>query len=48
LHRYSAVCAAAKKGDKYGPYELDYADDFEYTDPIDGRGSSLAHNRPRV
>jgi len=28
--------AAAKKGDKFGPYELDYADDFEYTDPIDG------------
>ena len=31
-----SICASAKKGDKYGPYELDYADDFEYTDPIDG------------
>ena len=31
-----AKAAAAKKGDKYGDYELDYADDFEYTDPIDG------------
>ena len=31
-----AKCAAAKKGDMYGSYELDYADDFEYTDPIDG------------
>jgi phosphoglucomutase len=30
------VAAASKKGDKYGEYELDYADDFEYTDPIDG------------
>jgi phosphoglucomutase len=31
-----AKAAASKKGDKYGDYELDYADDFEYTDPIDG------------
>ena len=31
-----AKAAAAKKGDKYGDYELDFADDFEYTDPIDG------------
>ena len=30
----------AKKGDKYGAYELDYADDFEYTDPIDGSVAS--------
>mmetsp|Transcript_20785 Transcript_20785/g.33687 ORF Transcript_20785/g.33687 Transcript_20785/m.33687 type:complete len:615 (+) Transcript_20785:123-1967(+) len=30
------LAAAAKKGDMYGPYELDYADDFQYTDPIDG------------
>lgn len=25
-----------KAGDKVGEYELDFADDFEYTDPIDG------------
>lgn len=25
-----------KKGDKIGAFEVDYADDFEYTDPIDG------------
>lgn len=25
-----------KKGDKYGDYELDYVDDFEYIDFIDG------------
>jgi len=24
------------KGKKYGSYEIDYADDFSYTDPIDG------------
>jgi len=34
------VAAASKKGDKYGEYELDYADDFEYTDPIDGSVAS--------
>ena len=35
-----AVAAASKKGDIYGEYELDYADDFEYTDPIDGSVAS--------
>ena len=35
-----AVAAASKKGDTYGEYELDYADDFEYTDPIDGSVAS--------
>jgi len=35
-----AVAAAAKKGDKFGPYELDFADDFEYVDPIDGSVAS--------
>ena len=35
-----AVAAASNKGDKYGEYELDYADDFEYTDPIDGSVAS--------
>ena len=34
------VAAASKKGDKFGDYELDYADDFEYTDPIDGSVAS--------
>ena len=34
------VAAASRKGDKYGEYELDYADDFEYTDPIDGSVAS--------
>ena len=34
------VAAASKKGDTYGEYELDYADDFEYTDPIDGSVAS--------
>ena len=34
------VAAASKKGDIYGEYELDYADDFEYTDPIDGSVAS--------
>jgi len=31
-----ASAEKAKKGDAYGAYELDYADDFEYVDPIDG------------
>ena len=35
-----SVAAAAKKGDKFGPYELDFADDFEYVDPIDGSVAS--------
>ena len=34
------VAASAKKGDKFGTYELEFADDFEYTDPIDGSVSS--------
>ena len=34
------VAAASKKGDMYGEYELDYADDFEYIDPIDGSVAS--------
>ena len=34
------VAAASKKGDMYGEYDLDYADDFEYTDPIDGSVAS--------
>jgi phosphoglucomutase len=35
-----ANIAAAKKGDKYGAYTLDFADDFEYKDPIDGSVAS--------
>lgn len=31
-----AIIAAAKPGDKYGAYELALADDFCYTDPVDG------------
>jgi len=31
-----SVVAAAKPGDAFGPYTLDFADDFKYTDPIDG------------
>ncbi|KAL2628810.1 hypothetical protein R1flu_013496 [Riccia fluitans] len=30
------IIASSKKGDKYGSYELEVADDFAYTDPIDG------------
>ncbi len=30
------IIAGAKKGDKFGAYTLDFADDFKYTDPIDG------------
>lgn len=34
------VIAAAKPGDKFGAFELQLADDFEYTDPIDGSKAS--------
>merc|ERR1712205_243703 len=43
-----AKAAASKKGDKYGDYELDYADDFVFTDGsrfifrLSGTGSSGA------
>lgn len=30
------VISKAKKGDAYGDYKLEYADDFEYKDPVDG------------
>ena len=36
VNHLRAVAEKAKKGDAYGAYELDYADDFEYVDPIDG------------
>ena len=35
-----SVIASAKKGDKFGEFELDFADDFEYTDPVDGSVAS--------
>lgn len=35
-----AVIAASPKGTKFGDYTLDFADDFEYTDPIDGSKAS--------
>ena len=34
------VIANAKAGDKLGDFELAFADDFEYTDPIDGSVAS--------
>ncbi|GFH12892.1 uncharacterized protein HaLaN_08667, partial [Haematococcus lacustris] len=35
-----AVVAASPKGTKFGEFEVDFADDFEYTDPIDGSKAS--------
>jgi len=34
------VISESKKGSKLGPFTLDFADDFEYTDPIDGSKAS--------
>ena len=34
------VVDKSKKGDKIGEYEVDFADDFEYKDPIDGSVAS--------
>jgi phosphoglucomutase len=31
-----SVIASVKKGSKLGDYTVDYADDFSYTDPVDG------------
>ena len=42
IRHLRTIADSAKKGDKYGPYELDFADDFEYVDPIDG---SVASNQ---
>ena len=36
MQHLRAIAYSSKKGDKYGPYELEFADDFEYIDPIDG------------
>ncbi|XP_058769745.1 phosphoglucomutase, chloroplastic [Vicia villosa] len=30
------ILSKSKSGDKYGSYVLDFADDFTYTDPVDG------------
>lgn len=35
-----AIIAKSNKGDAFGAYTLDFADDFEYTDPIDGSVAS--------
>ena len=42
IRHLRTIADSAKKGDKYGPYELVFADDFEYVDPIDG---SVASNQ---
>lgn len=34
------VVSESKKGTKFGSFTLDFADDFEYTDPIDGSKAS--------
>ncbi|XP_020582830.1 phosphoglucomutase, chloroplastic isoform X2 [Phalaenopsis equestris] len=34
------LISSTKPGDKYGNYELDFADDFSYTDPVDGSVAS--------
>lgn len=31
-----AVIASVEKGSKLGDYTVDFADDFAYTDPVDG------------
>jgi len=36
MEHVRGVIAASPKGTKFGPFELDVADDFAYTDPIDG------------
>jgi len=36
MEHLRGVIASSKKGDKYGSFALDFADDFEYTDPVDG------------
>lgn len=36
VEHLESVIAAAKKGDKFGDYVLETADNFAYTDPIDG------------
>ncbi|WMV20368.1 hypothetical protein MTR67_013753, partial [Solanum verrucosum] len=34
------LISKSKAGDKYGSYSLDFADDFAYTDPVDGSVAS--------
>jgi hypothetical protein len=33
-------CGVVVQGTKFGSFELDFADDFEYVDPIDGSKAS--------
>ena len=40
MEHLRGVIASAKKGDKFGEFELDFCDDFEYTDPVDGSVAS--------
>merc|ERR1719152_832655 len=40
MEHLRGVIADAKEGDKFGDFELAFADDFEYTDPIDGSVAS--------
>eukprot|EP00270_Netrium_digitus_P003216 TRINITY_DN1364_c0_g1_i1.p1 TRINITY_DN1364_c0_g1~~TRINITY_DN1364_c0_g1_i1.p1 ORF type:complete len:644 (+),score=211.98 TRINITY_DN1364_c0_g1_i1:34-1932(+) len=35
-----SILAASKPGDKFGEYTLQFADDFSYTDPVDGSVAS--------
>lgn len=40
MDQVRSVIAASPKGTPFGPFELALADDFEYTDPIDGSKAS--------
>ncbi|XP_022995306.1 phosphoglucomutase, chloroplastic-like [Cucurbita maxima] len=40
LHHLREVISKSKSGDKYGSYILQFADDFSYTDPVDGSVAS--------
>merc|ERR1712070_57553 len=40
VDHFREVIAASGPGTKFGEYELAFADDFEYTDPIDGSVAS--------
>lgn len=40
IEHIRSVIAQSPKGTKFGDFTLDFADDFEYTDPIDGSKAS--------
>ena len=40
MDKVREVIAATKPGDKLGDYEVAVADDFSYTDPVDGSVAS--------